>query len=216
MVNEENRPPEIEEDQEEDRPPVPPLLRTRSNELITKRTKLTSDFSDVPDDFELPPGDAKRGAKYFKKYCMQCHSIYPDNRVVYAGQYITGPTLFNICGRASGQEEMFNPTNPYRVNNILWTDSALMNYMKNPRKMSGGPNQMNFEGIKNIGIRVDIIHYLYTLDWSNDMLVNPPPRPVGGIERMWNIITGKPKEESWHNITYEKSYQKTRKDDDTK
>lgn len=37
-------------------------------------------WDDIPDDFVLPPGDAKRGAKLFKKHCQQCHSLRPDNR----------------------------------------------------------------------------------------------------------------------------------------
>jgi len=169
-----------------------------SAESASLRALDRQDFSDVGDDFELPPGSVKIGMKYFKKHCLQCHSIYPDNRITYSGQYNVGPTLFNVCGRASGEYDMFNKTNEYRVDSILWTDGALMNYMKNPRKLAGAPMQMNFAGISNYQIRVDIIHYLHTLNWTNEKLVNPPPRPQGGLKRYWNIMTGKEKDRSWH------------------
>ncbi len=56
------------------------------------------------------------------------------------------------------------------VRHILWTDGALMNYMKNPRVMAGQPVQMQFKGINDFDVRVDIVHYLKTLNFSNSRL----------------------------------------------
>lgn len=170
-----------------------------------KKALAKSELSDIPDDFELPKGSVKRGMKLFKKHCLQCHSIYPDNRLIYAGQINLGPTMFMVCGRASGEYEMFNRgVNPQNSEGILWTDAALMNYMKNPRKMVGGPVQMDmFEGISDFQTRVDIIHYLYTLNWDNEKLTKPAPRPEGNVfKRYWNIFTGAEKEQSWHENSH--------------
>mmetsp|Transcript_93146 Transcript_93146/g.179648 ORF Transcript_93146/g.179648 Transcript_93146/m.179648 type:complete len:174 (-) Transcript_93146:113-634(-) len=135
-------------------------------------------FSDVPDDFELPAGSVGKGEKLFKKYCSQCHSIYPDNRMTRGGQTQLGPTLFNIYGRASGMEDIQNKLGDERVDGVLWLDGPLMNYMKNPRVLAQGRVQMNFRGIPNFQTRVDICHYLKTLNWNNEMLANPAEKPA--------------------------------------
>mmetsp|Transcript_54010 Transcript_54010/g.94830 ORF Transcript_54010/g.94830 Transcript_54010/m.94830 type:complete len:201 (-) Transcript_54010:52-654(-) len=140
-------------------------------------TVIRSSFEDVPEDFELPQGDVKKGQKYFKKYCAQCHSIYPDNRITRAGQAQLGPTLFNVYGRASGMCEIYNKHAGDRVDGILWMAGPLMNYMKNPRQLAQGNVQMNFRGLPDFQTRVDIVHYLKTLDWTNKELTEVPERP---------------------------------------
>eukprot|EP00397_Hematodinium_sp_SG-2012_P059467 GEMP01076257.1.p2 GENE.GEMP01076257.1~~GEMP01076257.1.p2 ORF type:complete len:114 (+),score=11.91 GEMP01076257.1:338-679(+) len=92
---------------------------------------------------------------------------------------------------------MNNPSNPYRVEQILWTDSVLMNYMRNPKRFVGSPHQMNFRGIKDFQMRIDIIHYLHTLCWANKDLADPPPRPISGWQRYSNMMNGQ-REKSWH------------------
>eukprot|EP00929_Paragymnodinium_shiwhaense_P043358 TRINITY_DN22301_c0_g1_i1.p1 TRINITY_DN22301_c0_g1~~TRINITY_DN22301_c0_g1_i1.p1 ORF type:complete len:184 (+),score=20.90 TRINITY_DN22301_c0_g1_i1:69-554(+) len=143
-------------------------------------------FDDVPDDFELPGGDLKKGEKYFKKYCAQCHSIYPDNRISRAGQTALGPTLFNIFGRASGMAELaIKGAGAERVDGVLWMEGPLMNYMKNPRLMAMGNVQMNFRGLPDFQTRVDIVHYLKTLDWDNVELTCPPEKPSSFPPARW-------------------------------
>lgn len=142
-------------------------------------------FDDIPNDFELPPGDVKKGEKLFKKYCSQCHSIYPDNRITRAGQTQLGPTLFNIYGRASGMEEIQNKQANERVDGVLWTAGPLMNYMKNPRLMAQGRIQMNFRGIPDFQIRVDIVHYMQTLDWNNSTVACPEEKPASFAPQRW-------------------------------
>lgn len=158
--------------------------RTRMGNLGMFGPLSHSDFDDIPDDFVLPPGNVRKGQKYFKKHCWVCHSIYPDNRMG-PGQFPLGPTLFNIYGRASGHAEIHNKQGQHRVTDILWVDAPLMNYMKNPRQAAQGFVQMNFRGIIDIQMRVDIIHYLKTLDWSNEELANPKERPSGSALSRW-------------------------------
>ena len=110
---------------------VPAFTRQKSNRAL-KAVGKRHDFSDVGDDFKLPAGSVKKGKRFFKKYCMQCHSIYVDNRVSTGGQITLGPTMWEVCGRASGMGDV-QATSQRRVMGILWTDAALMNYMKSPR-----------------------------------------------------------------------------------
>ena len=53
---------------------------------------------------------------------------------------------------------------------MLWTPAMLMNYMKNPRQAvkTNSGTQMNFAGLYDYQTRVNIIHYLLTLDWTNE------------------------------------------------
>eukprot|EP00435_Cladocopium_sp_Y103_P046168 s786_g13.t1 len=101
------------------------------------------------------------------------------------GQTQLGPTMFNVYGRASGLEEIQNKQGTDRVDNVLWLEAALMNYMKNPRVMASGRVQMNFSGIKDFQTRVDIVHYLKTLDWNNHEIANPPEKPASFAPARW-------------------------------
>merc|ERR1712224_10459 len=89
-----------------------------------------------------------------------------------------GPTLFNVYGRASGESEIQQKAlMGGRVEGLIWNDEALMNYMKNPRQIAQANIQMNFRGIDDFQTRVDIVHYLKTLNWKNTELAKPPNRP---------------------------------------
>mmetsp|Transcript_51121 Transcript_51121/g.81082 ORF Transcript_51121/g.81082 Transcript_51121/m.81082 type:complete len:212 (+) Transcript_51121:53-688(+) len=169
-------------------PPKAPPPTSHAN------TVIRSNFDDVPEDFELPPGDVVKGQKYFKKYCAQCHSIYPDNRIMHAGGSQLGPTLFNIYGRASGMMEIQNKTANERVDGVLWMAGPLMNYMKNPRQLAQGNVQMNFRGIPDFQTRVDIIHYMKTLDWTNEKITAIPEKPSSFPPMRWyqNVMKGQP------------------------
>jgi cytochrome c len=165
--------------------PVASCEEAGSSTIGGTAVKSAEAFDDVPADFELPAGSVKKGEKLFKKYCSQCHSIYPDNRITRAGQTQLGPTLFNIYGRASGMEEIQNKLANERVDGVLWLEAPLMNYMKNPRVLAQGRVQMNFRGIPDFQTRVDIVHYMKTLDWSNEELANPPERPSSLAPVRW-------------------------------
>ncbi|KAK1444416.1 hypothetical protein BgAZ_103220 [Babesia gibsoni] len=124
-----------------------------------------SSWDDIPDDFVLPPGNAKRGAKLFKKHCQQCHSIRPDNRQT-SGFSTVGPTLFNVYHRtagACGHDSVIGITNTLQTSGIIWNDANLMRYMKNPEQFVSAVVGMNFAGLPNFQDRVDIVHYLKDL-----------------------------------------------------
>jgi len=137
-------------------------------------------FDDIGDEFVLPPGNVVKGKKLFVKYCSQCHSIYEDNRMTRGGQFLCGPTLFNIYGRASGISEAEGVQDASMPEGIVWLDIPLMNYMKNPRLAAGGNVQMNFAGLSSVPQRIDIIHYMKTLDHT---MPAPPEKP-----KIWGVI----------------------------
>ncbi|GIX61495.1 cytochrome c2 precursor, putative [Babesia caballi] len=122
-------------------------------------------WNDVPDDFVLPAGDAKRGAKLFKKHCQQCHSMRPDNRQT-SGFSTVGPTLFNVYGRTAGvtgHDSAAGITDTLQNAGIVWTEANLMRYMKNPERFVSSVVGMNFAGLPNFQDRVDIAHFLRDL-----------------------------------------------------
>lgn len=84
----------------------------------------------IDDNFVLPPGDAKRGAKLFKKHCQQCHSMRPDNRQP-SGFAAVGPSLFNVYNRTAGIDNATTNTGfSVSMDNIgiVWNESNLMRY----------------------------------------------------------------------------------------
>jgi len=188
---------------------VPVMKRQVSNRALENVNKA-SNFRDVGDDFVLPEGSRKKGKRYFKKYCMQCHSIYPDNRISFGGQAAIGPTMWEVCGRASGMADassglVSKVADVKRVQGILWTDGALMNYMKNPRVMAGMPVTMNFRGITDWQVRVDICHYLHELNSEDhpEMALPIPKADRGGVfgeKRMFTFVTGIGVEERMKNV----------------
>jgi cytochrome c len=130
-------------------------------------------------------GDTARGAKLFKKHCMQCHTVDAQAKV---GVNI-GPPLFNICGRCSGIYQHKGAGGKSTIESvIIWTDSQLLDYMLNPRSLSGnGSLTMNFPGIPKAQDRMDILHYLHTLKYPTP--TDPPPtaQPYGKISIYRNI-----------------------------
>jgi cytochrome c len=117
-------------------------------------------MSNLKDNQTPHAASAVNGSKLFKKHCAQCHSIDPNG---IKGNNI-GPTLFNICGRCSG---IYNKSGaggkPTIESTIVWTDSNLLEYMKNPRLVTGPSITMNFTGINKHTDRLDILAYLHTL-----------------------------------------------------
>jgi len=178
-----------------------PMSAVKGREYGTTGYSKRKDFSDIPPDFQLPEGNLARGRKYFKKHCLLCHSVYPDGRNM-TGTFSMGPTLFDCYMRTSGCEEVGRMSSREVMSTgmgleegqTVWTASELMNYMKNPR-LALGPNQMNFEGITDFQKRVDIIHYMKTLNYSNPMFQDIQERPSSFPPRRWYEKYKKDKDE---------------------
>ena len=119
-----------------------------------------------------------RGAKLFKKHCAQCHTCDPEG---VKGVNI-GPPLFNICGRCSGiYSHKGAGGQPMMDSTIVWTDSQLLEYMKNPRTFAGNASiAMNFPGISKAEDREDILKYLKTLKYPESVPLHTKP-PFGRV-----------------------------------
>lgn len=106
-------------------------------------------------DVEVPPGNAKKGAKIFKAKCSQCHTINQG------GAAKNGPNLFGVFGTSSGKKE-YAYTDANRDSGIVWTEKHLFAYLENPKKYIPG-TKMVFAGMKNPKERADLIAYIKSM-----------------------------------------------------
>eukprot|EP00921_Rhytidocystis_pertsovi_P025740 GHVQ01041533.1.p1 GENE.GHVQ01041533.1~~GHVQ01041533.1.p1 ORF type:complete len:186 (-),score=41.35 GHVQ01041533.1:262-819(-) len=116
------------------------------------------------DRFTFPQeGDTKRGMRLFKKHCAQCHSIYPNNRGNTNSD--SGPTLWNVHNRSAGCINHNRSYQSLEESGIVWTEANLMRYMFNPGLFVERNVRMNFVGIRSVKDRLDILHYIKTLNY---------------------------------------------------
>ncbi len=100
-------------------------------------------------------GDVTSGEKIFKARCAQCHTINQG------GVHKTGPNLYGMWGRKTGQA----PGYAYSASNvekgITWGAETLFEYLENPKKYIPG-TKMVFAGLKKPKERADLIEYMRT------------------------------------------------------
>jgi cytochrome c len=95
--------------------------------------------------------DAIHGKELFSA-CLACHTELPD---------ALGPSLKGVVGRKAGSLEDFRYSSAMMRSGIIWDDSNLRDYLRDPQAKVKG-NHMPFSGFAVASDADDVIAYLNT------------------------------------------------------
>ena len=89
--------------------------------------------------------------------CVACHSLEP-------GRHFSGPSLANLFGRKAGTAPGFQRySDALQRSGVTWDDKTLDAWLGDPARFIPG-NTMTFAGVKDDGVRRDLIQYLKAAD----------------------------------------------------
>lgn len=87
--------------------------------------------------------------------CKACHQVAP-------GRNGPGPTLAGVFGAKAGHVSDFRYSDAMRASGIVWDETSLDAYLKNPRATVSGTT-MAYPGMPDDAQRKAVIDYLKTL-----------------------------------------------------
>ncbi|MGD9880903.1 MAG: cytochrome c family protein [Reyranella sp.] len=96
--------------------------------------------------------DAAKGERVFRQ-CKTCHTVEKG------GKMAVGPNLYRVLSRKAGALEGFSYSEAMRSSGLVWDETSLAEYLKDPRKRIPG-NKMVFAGLKRQEQIDDLIAYL--------------------------------------------------------
>jgi cytochrome c len=98
-------------------------------------------------------GDAARGERVFNQQCKACHTVAKG------GASTIGPNLHGMFGRKAGETEGFQSSDAIKSSGIVWDDTTLADYLKDPKGRVPG-TKMVYAGLKRQEQLNDMLAYL--------------------------------------------------------
>ncbi len=77
-----------------------------------------------------------------------------------SGNHTVGPNLYRILGRKAGTVPKFEYKSKLKGSDIVWTEDALEEFLKDPRPLVAGSVMQTFAGLANEKERDDVIAYI--------------------------------------------------------
>jgi cytochrome c len=98
-------------------------------------------------------GNATLGERVFNQQCKACHTVEKG------GTSRLGPNLSGMFGRKAGETEGFASSPAIKRSGIVWDDTTLVEYLKNPAGRVPG-TRMAYAGLKQQKQLDDVVAYL--------------------------------------------------------